>query len=499
MSISTKHPQYRDIRIDWETMRDTHAGERKIKEEGQKYLPPTSGMVANGVNDLDNIHAPGYQAYQAYKMRAQFPDIVFEAVEALLGIMHHKPATIELPSVMEPLLEKATIRNESLQMLLRRINEEQLITGRCGILAEPVNGTTAQLPYIALYQAEHIINWDDGNRDGIAVDNLNLVVLDESEDERTDVFTWENKTKYRVLVLGGARENEPMGQGVYRQGVFREQDANFNEADLIDPSIRGNTLNEIPFVFINSKDIVAMPDKPPLLGLANLVLTIYRGEADYRQALFMQGQDTLVVIGGDEKDKYQIGAGASLTVPIGGDAKFIGVESAGLAEMRLALENDHNRASQKGGQLMDSVSRERESGDALRIRVAARTSSLNQIALTGAYGLQENLRQIARWIGANPEEVNVTPNTDFIDDQLGGEELVRLMTAKSMGAPLSARSIHKLEQDKGLTEFDYEKELEEIEDEVPMAGGTEGLAGMPAEGIPEETEDDDETRAAATT
>ncbi|MBD4208505.1 hypothetical protein GUH47_21445, partial [Xanthomonas citri pv. citri] len=54
------------------------------------------------------------------------------------------------------------------------------------------------------------------------------------------------------------------------------------DSDYIEPTIRGKTLNRIPFVFINSKDIVARPDDPPLLGLVNLALAIYRGDADYR-------------------------------------------------------------------------------------------------------------------------------------------------------------------------------------------------------------------------
>jgi hypothetical protein len=471
MAIDSKHPLYSEFSSDWAKMRDTYRGERVIKNKGQEYLPATSGMIADG---MTNATAPGAKAYEAYKTRASFPDLVSDAIEAMIGVMHRKPPTIELPGKMEPLLERATIKGESLAVLLRRINEEQLVSGRLGLLVDmpstPVPGH--ELPYLAMYQAEAMINWDQGERTTNVIDSLNLVVLDESEYVRTDMFNWEMVNKYRLLMLGDPIVNEgPLG-GVYSAGVFEQGATEFNEATMLIPSIRGTTLQKIPFTFINSKDVVPDPDDPALLGLANLVLTIYRGEADYRQSLFMQGQDTLVVIGDAEEKTYRTGANSSIGLPTGGDAKFIGVDSQGLVEMRSALENDYSRAAQKGGQLLDSVSREKESGDALKVRVAARTSTLNQVALAGAFGLQQALRDIALWTGSNPEEVIVTPNLDFVDDTMAGKELIDLLTAKTLGAPLSQESIHLTMQTRGMTEKTLDEEVAAIEAEVPLAGST---------------------------
>lgn len=468
--VNTSNPLYTEFITDWKTMRDTYRGERIVKENGTIYLPATSGMIADG---METATSRGFQAYSAYRRRASFPDAVKEAVKAMVGVMHHKPPTIELPESMDPMRENATLRHESLEVLLRRINEEQLVTGRLGLLLdlpETVIRDTGVLPYIAFYDAERIINWDEGRRDGIVVDNLNLVVLDESEFERKKSFSWEYENKYRVLVLGDPLENEPVGEGIYKVGVFRDQNFTFSDDALVEPSLRGNTLDEIPFVFINAKDIVPQPDDPPLIGLANLALTIYRTDADYRQSLFMQGQDTLVVVGSAEEDDFRVGAGATIKLPIGGEASYIGVESKGLEEQRKALENDKAAAGQKGGQSLDSVSRERESGDALKIRVAARTATLNQVALAGAFGLQSILRTAATWAGADPEQVVVTPNLDFTADELGGEELTKLMTAKGLGAPISLLSIHEQMQDKDMTNLTFEEELDEIEKEAPLGG-----------------------------
>lgn len=489
MSLDSKHPKYSEFIDDWLTMRHTYRGERVIKEQGTRYLPYTSGQIADGAEG--DSKSKGRLAYEAYKKRAVFHPFVSQAVEGALGVMHHKPPTIELPSALESMREKATVNGEGLEQLLRRINEAQLVTGRYGLLLDVApNEDGTATPYIATYNAEHIINWDQGNRTENVLENLNLVVLDESSYERDSDLNWEFKNKYRVLVLGDLGLNENADDTTsYRTGVFDEAKATLTEAGLTIPSIRGNTLEKIPFVFVNSQDILPDPDDPSLLGLARLALAIYRGEADYRQSLFMQGQDTLVIIGSaqDDGNEMRVGANAMIGLPIGGDAKWIGVDSQGLPEMRQSLENDRKAAGAMGGQLLDTTSREKESGDALKVRIAGQTATLNEIALSGAFALQTILRDAATWMGANPEEVVVTPNLDFADDELGSKTLVEYMTAKTLGAPLSLESIHSLMQDKGLTQMEFEEELDKILEE-----GVLTLTGTDAGGDEEDDEEEPE-------
>jgi hypothetical protein len=361
--------------------------------------------------------------------------------------------------------------------LLRRINEEQLITGRIGLLADIPTRTSDPLPYIATYSTERLINWDDGTVEGLIPQILNFVVLDETEYERNKLnFGWTLEEKYRVLALGTIEGNEITGS--YRFGVFDSRDATVSDASLREASIRGRVLDKIPFVIINSCDLVPDSDEPPLMDLGNLCMTIYRGEADYRQNLFMQGQDTLVIIGGavDEDETVRTGAGSRIDVPIGGDAKYIGVESDGLQEQREALENDRKRAGSMGAQSLDTVSRERESGTSLNIRIAARTADLNQIALTGAAGLEQLLKICAEWIGANPEEVKIEPNMEFGDHQLTGQSMVEMQTSRNLGYPISAKSLHQVAYDRGLTKLTFEEEMAqaELEENTPFKRSDNG-------------------------
>lgn len=499
MTVDSKHPLFVEFAEDWEQMRETYRGERVVKDQGFKYLPPTSGMEQDGVRS-NNTKTAGWKAYVAYRIRARFPEMVKEAVESMLGVMHHKPPAIELPAKLEPLREKATLRGESLEMLLRRINQEQLTTGRVGIMLDVPEALQQKppLPYIALYKAEHLINWDAGQRDTTEVEVLNLVVIDESSNERTENFTWEFKKKHRVLSIGDLLENEVAG--VYRVTMFKDS-TKLDSGENVEPGIGGRKLDKIPFEFINTKDVTAEPDEAPLLGLSNLCLTIYRGEADYRQALFLQGQDTLVTIGaaqGEDDEERRVGAGGEIALPQGSDAKYIGVDSTGLGEQRVALENDHQRGEQKAGALIEAVSRSAESGEALRVRVSARTASLNQIALAGAFGLERLLKTAAVWVGADPEQVNVTPNLDFVSDILDGKGLLDYMASKGLGAPLSLRSVHEMMAARGLTERTFEEELKEMEKEAEaglpgsVAIGTEDEGGSTNPNGPEDEEDLDE-------
>ena len=161
-----------------------------------------------------------------------------------------------------------------------------------------------------------------------------------------------------------------------------------------------------------------------------------------------------------------MGASTSIELPIGGDAKFIGVSSDGLTEQREALENDRGQASELGANLLSSSKgAAKEAEETLKIRVAARTASITTIVKAGAEGLQTILRKIAEWMNLNPEDVTVTPNMDFVPDVFVPKDLLDFMAAKNAGAPFSLESIHNWGREQGITEMEFEEEMKKIEEE----------------------------------
>ena len=490
-SISDPHPDYSARRPDWVTMFDAAEGQRHIKSKTTIYLPATSGMRALSATPT-KLTDEGLALYTAYLVRAFFPDLVKETVRALTGILDREAANIELPEALEDMREIATAKGESLNDLLVQIHINQLLYGRLGLLLDV--DPNRDLPIIVPYPAPQILNWDDLTKTNDpkqiqddarpdALRQLIMTVLDETRFERDtgDVFTWNLVPRYRALSLGDAGN-------VYTTHV--ERDGN-RQGDIV-LQIRGKTLDQIPFTFINTTDLATQPGEVPLINLANLALAIYRGEADHRSALFMSGQDTLVITGydinqgGDDNpaadSKPIIGSGAYLNIPSeGGDAKFIGPDSNALSEQRESLNDDYQRAGEEGIKLLSSGAGA-EAAETLRIKVAARTATLQTAAITAATGLENALRQAAVWVGADPDEVKVEPNLDFIDETQDPKDLIAYATAKKSKVPLSWKSVHNILRQKDFTELTFEEELEQIEEEADMDAFDTGGDGLGLEG-----------------
>lgn len=483
MSIDDRHPDYVARIGEWIQMEDTYKGERAIKMKRLTYLPASEAMIQDG---MTTPSSPGWKDYEAYLTRAVFHDVVRDAIWAMIGIMHMKPAVIKVPQRLAPMVDKATIQGEGLQMLLRRINEAQLTYGRCGLLVDAPTGVDAYnaLPYISFYEPQRIINWDAGRRDE-GRNTLDLVVIDESGFQR-EGFTWVTERKHRILTRGTPESLEsgwtrPPLDAPYQVCVKVNDMSMPIPDDFIQPQIGGVSLTDIPFVFVGAKDLVPEPDNPPLLGLSNLALAIYRGEADYRSTLFYQGQQTLVIIGGnvsdvDEDQQLRIGNKGVIDLRIGGDAKYIGVSAAGLGEMRQAIKADDDKAASFGVQFMDVGSARGASGEALRIRVAARTTTISALAVAAGAALEQALKYAAQWVGEDPDDVSVVPQTDFADANVAGASLLAFMQAKQLGLPLALKSLHRMMQLNDMTDMDFDQEQDQIEEE------SETLVGMMVHG-----------------
>jgi hypothetical protein len=441
-SNAPKHPKYILKYPEWERARDCFAGEECIKTAGPKYLKPTYNMVQQGCGR--NLDSTGQMAYDAYKMRAEFPEYMREAVQYFRGLLWKKDMSIILPDSLGYMLDQADNTDRTLLDVAKLINKGQLISGRVGVLLD-IN--QAGQFYLATYDAEKIINW--GN---------NFWVLDESDYMvQPDLsYKWVTKTRYLKLI----------------NGTFTHVVETDGTQEEFVPQYMGKPLDFIPFLVVASEQEETMPATSPLQALVSKCLALYRLSADYKQSLFMQGQDTLVITTDAFQDvgKVAVGAGNSLILGIGSDAKYVGVNSSGLSEQRLAIEKLKAECEQMSGKLVQGTNR--ESGEALTARIKAQASMLIDIARNAAAGLEVMLRYAAMWSGANPDDVQVVPNVEFADSPLEGQELLALMNAKSMGAPLSLKSIHTNLLERGLTDFDYETEMEEIENET--AAGTFG-------------------------
>lgn len=495
-STHETHPTYLFYRNKWERIRDAMGGTDAVKSQGVRYLPPTDGMRKEGFDPystlaVSNSSNEGAKRYLAYMQRARFPEWTQRSIERYMGILHRKPGNLSLPPRLEPMEQMASSQGESLDVVIKRINIEQLAMGRIGVLLNIPRGRLASpTPFFVTYCAESILDWhEEVGDDGRC--RLVYVALDESFYE-FDQSSGRRTAADQVRIL---RINEA---GNYE--TFLKRDDNIIEDSIFEPVAAGRPLQELPFVMIGARDIAPDIDEPPVIEIVDLALTYYRLTADYYQALHLTGQDLLVTIGVDPGDKA-IGAGAHLAIGSpDGDAKFIGIQSEGVPNQREALSDLQDQADQQATKLFETNQRQVESGTALRIRLAASTATLRTVALASKVGLIDLLRLAAEWVAANPDDVFYEPNLDFVEEVTPASDLLQLTSAKAGGAPLSLETIHRYSNERGITAMSFEEEIEKIREERELTEelfmGLDANAGVDDPAAPLEGEETGEEEEA---
>lgn len=418
--VTVRHPAYDAFAPAWELMRNAFDGEDDIKKAGQKYLPLKNGLAA--LMESTSHRALAMAAYEAYKARAEFPDLVALTVRGAVGTILDQAAEIELPAELEPLREKATRDGLTLEALHRRIATELMTAGRYGILP---GIDDAGNPYLACYVSEAIINWDVDEHQA-----ADFVVLDETGSVRNrETNQWETVEQYRECYVEGGR---------YKARVWTkvgETLAPGEETEALDRKRR--PLSFLPMVFINTNDLRPDPDDVPLYGLAKLSVRIYQLDADLRQTLHYTSEPTPMVSGYDDpQDAIKNGqvpqgiGGTNIWVlPKDGKGEFLEFTGAGAEAQHKEIETAYDRAVMFGAQMLAEKGGSNESGEAKRVRLDSQHSILKGIAMTSASGLEKALKNVAIWMGANPDQVKVTPNLDFFDHDLDAQTITAIVAA----------------------------------------------------------------------
>lgn len=414
MDIRQHHPAFDEFVDAWRIMRDAIGGEDIVKEQGTKYLPMKSAQAA--MKDKRRREA----SYLAYKLRAEFPEIVAPTITGQLGLIHSQPLAIELPPQLEPLRERATAEGLTLDEFAESITAELLAVGRYGVLPTFVEGERD--PLLAGFATEAIINWEVTSH-GIA-----YLVLDESSVERDPATgIWQRVDRFRELRLQ---------DGVLVQRLW-SGDAPGADEPVTFGRTSGGALDFIPFVAIGTRSATIKPDDVPLYGLAKIALRMYRLDADYMQSLHMTSEPTPYVTGFDDpveaaKDgrvPSTVGSSSLWVLPPNATAGFLEFQGAGLAAQRSAIDAAREAAATFGARMFDETNRAPESGESRKLRYGQSGASLKTIARVTAAGLERALRNQARWLGLAPETVTVTPNLDWVTDTMTPAELTALTKA----------------------------------------------------------------------
>lgn len=403
--VKEHHPDITpERRAEWLLMRNAADGEGAIKRGGLAYLPMPSGFRAQP--------DAGAAMYDAYRMRAGFPEILAPTLAGAVGTIHAKDIPVEMPSGMDYLRVACDPNGLTLEAFHRRITRALLLMGRYGVLADvPEMGD----PWLVGYAAEKIINWD-----------ADWFVLDESGMVR-DGFTWELQEQYLLLELDGGRYT-----------ATRLDEFGAAVADPVVPTQggSGSALDFVPFYIGNARDAVPDVETPPLIGVAQAAVDIYQLDADYRHQLYMSGQETLVAINGEPPTA--VGAGVvhqmNGTEGLPADLKYVSPECTGIDAHREAKTERQQDALRAGARLLDNSGNSQESGEARRMRFGAETATLKSVSDVSCELLQRGLRAVAVMKGLDPESVIVEAPSELGDTSMDPADAAALVGAWQGGA-----------------------------------------------------------------
>lgn len=416
---------YLDRFAQWGKLRDSFAGNERVKDAGAVYLPEPGGLTST--------------QYSAYKTRALFYPVIERTLRGLLGCMFRIKPTFKLPARMAPMVEATTPEGDGLVELARVAAHEVLLMGRHGLLVDfPEAAASDATPYVVQYVAENITNWERHYINGAL--RLTKVFVRDSQDS-------DGPNVERILELWlDYRTDEAgrlVGDAVYRCKVWT-LDVDHKSATAkprgaprdITPSIAGRTLSYIPFYFIGPMSNKVAIEKSPMLDLADANLAHYRMDADYKHALYMVAQPTPYIMGDIEDNKIpkRIGAAAFWVLPSTvTDVGMLEYSGAGIESIARALDKIEGYMAALGAKLIHRQTQP-ETAEAVKVRARDELSVIESVAQSVQEALDAALSDAAEWLGQSRETVEVQMNSDFAEGKLDPAMLQALVKSWQDGA-----------------------------------------------------------------
>ena len=481
MSVNTEHEAFKARVLDFMRVRDAIAGESAVKAKKDIYLPRPPGMAPERyINSKKPGSAFANDRYDFYLGFAEFPEIIGPTVDGLQGMIHEKPAEVELPDALGYLLEDATPDGEDLNELWERVTREVISVGRINLLHDI---GTDDVVRFCTYNAEGLINWRLApKRDGAGAQ---MVVLKETEELEENEFKIKKVDYFRELRLID-RVYQVRRWTADKDGKLEFiVDETTDEMGWSVPVLFGRALLTIPIDIINAAGEGFAYGPIPVMPMVRRAYSIYRKSADYNRALYNASDPQHVIYGVDDDEVPDEVGGGTVWAFSNPEARAEMLEVNGLSIplARQAIDDEYKRFHEEGGRLREQETGP-ESGEALRRRSQMKQVTTKSLVINAGSQFEQALRHLGRTIGLGEdaiESIVFKPNLDFAEPAMPPAEFNQLTDAKLKGAPISWRTVHRQANLRDLTDMTYEDEQDEIAKEEMDMGGRE-----PAEPIDEE-------------
>lgn len=431
MNVTTTHPEYDAMRSRWELMDALYEGEHAIHEGGETYLP--------------RLQEEADDDYQARLKMTPLFNATYRTISGMRGMIFRKPPVIEVPPTIAPYLEDIDLAGTSLTAMLQEITDDDLTTGRCGLLVdypETAEGATQAdakvlnyRPQIVLYRTLSIYNWSTKRINNAAV--LSSIRLEEDEEviSAANEFEVKCEKRYRVLDLDE--------DGYYRQRLFKKAGELGNIEQVgkdIYPRMKNARMTLIPFVLISADSIGPKVVAPPLIDLGTTNLHHYMQATSYERGCFFSGLPTMFISGVNAQDTTIAIGGSIANILPKPDSKAYYVEVMGeFNALRTNLEDKKREMAVLGARMLESQKAGVETSDAITRRQNGELSLLASLASTIEQGATIALRWFTEWASATGD-VSIKLNKDYLPAGMTAQEAVAFMQLRD-GAAISEETL----------------------------------------------------------
>jgi len=409
------HSDYKYYHPEWVMIRDSLAGERRVKEKGTDYLP-----------SLDVEYGT---SYETYKQRATYVNMVARTVLGLVGTIFRRPLKAENANKAD--LDNVTINGLDLNLFAKKLAYEICSVGRVGVLVDMT--AKDQRVYMTEYVAENILSWQTTVINGREV--LSYVLLREivSDVARLDDSTvapsnpWDGtsslRARYRLLLLDN---------GVYKQRLYNfdptDESPSFlgKEYEEVTPTRNGKPFDFIPMVIVGPFSPTPEVQKSPVYDITALNMAHYRTSAQLEHGRYYTALPVYYVpiAPGQETGDYHVGP--SVVWEVGPDMKpgVLEYYGTGLKSLTDSLTEKEEHIAQLGGRIMGiRPQATAESDNIFALKQANEMSILLNITESLSLALTRVFTWYLDWQRKPIKGIKIKLNQDFKSLNIAAREL----------------------------------------------------------------------------
>lgn len=462
MPVSTEHPDYQKYLPTWTQTRDAVKGSVAVKEKKHKYLPVPDNSSGDERKGTETVR------YRQYIKRALYANFTGRTKNALVGAAFRKNPLIELPEGLQYLINDATGDGLSLTQMAKDELSNVLETGRSVLLvdypqadenlsAEDVARLDLRASIIP-YTCEQVINWKTDVRRGRKV--ITSVVIAEYYMAGDDEFDHSKEVQYRVLRL------RPDG---YTQQLYRENEP--YTAEFYPKKADGSNWDEIPIMFVGSKNNDSTIDDAPLCDIAEINIAHFRNSADYEESCFLVGQPSLFLTHSLSLEQFReynpqgikLGSRAGHVLGESGSASLLQANPNQLVMEAMKAKEDQMVAI--GARIITDRA-DRETAEAARIRFASENSVLGDVVGNMSEAITKCVMYVGEFMGVDADSTRFEINREFYDKSIDPQLIMSMVTLLDREIVAEQDIFDRL---KSAGIVNPERTIEDVRDERGMA------------------------------